>query len=82
MQVAKEGLSRGLTIEVEQPAAYCAMDVAEVLDRGRRFDAEEAQREIESVTLEQVREMAAALLQLDRMATAVCGPEGVSVRVA
>jgi predicted Zn-dependent peptidase len=82
VEVAKEGLSRGLTMEVELPASYCTMDVAEVLDRGRRFDPDIAREEIEGVMPDQVRRMAAELLRPDRMATAVCGPDGVSVQVA
>jgi len=82
VEVAKEGLSRGLTMEVEQPASYCSMDVAEVLDRGRRFDPEQARAEIEAVTPDEVRRMAAELLRTQRMASAMCAPDGVSVQVA
>ena len=82
VEVAREGLARGLAMEVELPAAYCAMDVAELLDRGRRFDLEVAQSEIAAVTALQVRRIAAEVLRPERMATALCGPDGVSVRVA
>jgi predicted Zn-dependent peptidase len=82
VEVAKEGLSRGLTMEVEQPASYCSMDVAEVLDRGRRFDPDQTRAEIDAVSPDQVRQMAAELLRTERMATALCGPEGASVQVA
>jgi predicted Zn-dependent peptidase len=82
VEVAKEGLFRGLVMDVEQPASYCAMDVAEVLDRGRRFDPEVAREEIEAVEPGQVRRMAAELLRPERMATALCGPDGASVQVA
>lgn len=82
VEVAKEGLSRGLMMEVEQPASYCSMDVAEVLERGRRFDPDDAREEIDAVTPELVRRMAAALLRPEQMATALCGPNGLSVQVA
>ena len=82
VEVTKEGMVRGLAMDSELPAARCAMDVAELLDRKRRFDPERARDEIFAVTTSQVRELAAELLRPDRMATAVCGPEGLSVRVA
>lgn len=82
VDVAREGLARGLAMDVELPAAYCAMDVSEVLDRGRRFDPEVAHREITAVNPAQVRRIAAEMLRPERMATALCGPDGVSVRVA
>jgi|APFre7841882724_1041349.scaffolds.fasta_scaffold03711_5 predicted Zn-dependent peptidase len=82
VEVAKEGLARGLAMDVEMPAAYCAMDVAEVLDRGRRFDTEVARNEIAAVTPKQVQRIAADMLRPERMATALCGPDGVSVQVA
>jgi predicted Zn-dependent peptidase len=58
------------------------MDVAEVLDRGRRFDTEVARGEIAAVTAKQVQRIAADMLRPERMATALCGPDGVSVQVA
>jgi predicted Zn-dependent peptidase len=69
-------------MDVELPAAYCAIDVSELLDRGRRFDPAVARREIAEVTAPQVRTIAAEMLRPERMATALCGPDGVSVRVA
>ncbi len=82
VEVAKEGLIRGLVIDAESPAAVCAMDVAELLERGRRFDPEATAAELEGVTTREVRDLARRLLRGDRMAMAVCGPEGLSVRVA
>lgn len=82
VEVAREGLVRGLAIDAESPAAVCAMDVAEVLERGRRFDLETTARELGAVTAEQVRSLAARLLRRGRMAAAVCGPEGLSMQVA
>jgi predicted Zn-dependent peptidase len=82
LEIAKEGMRRGLAIETEFSAARCAMDVAEILEHGRRFDFAKAAAEIEGVTTAQLREMAAELLRPERMAAAVCGPEGLEVRVA
>jgi len=82
IEVAREGLVRGLAIDSESPAAVCAMDVAETLDCGRRFDPEVTTAEICSVTAAQVRDMAVRVLRPDHMASAVSGPEGLSVQVA
>jgi predicted Zn-dependent peptidase len=82
VEVAKEGMMRGLVADAEVPAARCAMDVAELLERGRRFDPEVAADEISAVTVSQVRALADQLLQPERMAAAVCGPEGLEIRVA
>lgn len=79
VEVAREGLLRGLLMDSDLPAARCAMDVAEVLDRGRRFDLAAVRAELESVTHDEVRELAAAILRPDRMAAAICGPEGVEL---
>jgi predicted Zn-dependent peptidase len=80
--VAKQALVRGLTMDCELPAARCAMDVAELLERGRRFDPEVAMASVAGVTTKRVAELAARLLRTDSMAAAVCGPEGLSVQVA
>ncbi len=82
VEVTKEGMIRGLIMDSELPAGRCAMDVAELLDRNRRFDPERTRDEILAVTTVQVRHAAAGLLRPERMAAAVCGPEGLSVRVA
>ncbi len=82
IEVAKEGLLRGLQMDLESPSALCSLDVGEVLERGRRFDAAAARLELEQVTVEKVRAMAADVLRSDRMASAVCGPEGAVTRVA
>lgn len=82
VEVARTGLVRGLVMDTESPSAVCAMDVAETLDRGRRFDPEVTIAEIESVAASRVRDMAARILDFDRMASAIGGPEGLSVQVA
>jgi predicted Zn-dependent peptidase len=80
--VAKEGILRGLRMDMESPAAQCGHDVGEVLERGRRFDPETACRELESVTHEDVRRLASEILRPGKHASAVCGPEGAAIRVA
>jgi len=82
VEIAREGLIRGLMIDAESPAAVCAMDVAETLDLGRRFDLEVTAAEVEAVTAGAVRELARRMLKPDRMASAIGGPEGLSVQVA
>jgi predicted Zn-dependent peptidase len=82
VEVAKEGLLRGLQMDVESPGVLCSLDVGEMLDHGRRFDPADARREFEKVSVEDVRQMAAEVLRHDSMASAVCGPKGVAVRVA
>ena len=82
VEVAREGILRGLAMDSELPAVRCAMDVAEVLDRGRRFDPARTLEAIHGVTTDQVRELAGELLRSERMAAAVCGPNGLSAQVA
>jgi predicted Zn-dependent peptidase len=82
VDVAKEGLLRGLEMDLESPGGICSHDVGEVLERGRRFDPATARREYERLTVEEVRELAAEILQPKNMASAVCGPEGAATRVA
>jgi predicted Zn-dependent peptidase len=82
IEVAKEGILRGLAADAELPAARCAMDVAEVLERGRRFDPEIVAAEISAVAVNDVRALADGLLGPERMAAAVCAPEGLEIQVA
>jgi predicted Zn-dependent peptidase len=82
VEVALEGMVRGVEMDAELPAARCAMDVSEVLDRGRRFDPDRTREEILTVKPPQIRELAARLLRPEKMATAVCGPDGLAARVA
>lgn len=79
---AKEGLLRGFEMDMESPGGRCVLDVGEVLERGRRFDPQAARTELEAVTIADVRAMAEEVLRLDHMASAVCGPQSVAVRVA
>jgi len=76
VEVAVQGMVRGLQMEAETVAGTASLDVAEVLERGRRFDIDSVVKEISSITPEQVREVAKTILKPESMATAVCGPEG------
>jgi predicted Zn-dependent peptidase len=76
VEVALEGLRRGLLMDSDLPMARCAMDVAEILDRGRRFDLHAVLAELDAVTVDGVRELAESILRPERMAAALCGPEG------
>lgn len=78
VEVAKEGLSRGLEMDIESPSGICSLDVGELLERGRRFDPDTARGELRAVTPAQVRGLAAEILRPERMASAVCGPEGAA----
>jgi predicted Zn-dependent peptidase len=82
VEVAKEGMLRGLRMDMESPAARCSLDVGEMLERNRRFDPEVVCRELEAVTSGDVLRLAAEILRPDSCASAVCGPEGAAIRVA
>jgi hypothetical protein len=79
VEVAKEGLLRGLRMDSDLPVARCAMDVIELLDRGRRFDLATVRDELAAVTVDEVRELAAQILRPEHKAAALCGPEGVDL---
>ena len=82
VDVAKEGILRGLRMDIESPSAWCSLDVGELLVHGRRFDPDVAFRELEAVTREDVVSLAEEILRPERRASAVCGPEGAATRVA
>jgi predicted Zn-dependent peptidase len=82
VEVAKEGILRGLRMDMESPAARCSLDVGEMLERNRRFDPEVVCQELKAVTRDDVLRLAAEILQPDSCASAVCGPEGAATRVA
>jgi predicted Zn-dependent peptidase len=82
IEVAKEGMLRGLQMDIESPSGLCGLDVGEMIERGRRFDPEAARQELNEVTIEDVRQLAEEILRLDHMASAVCGPEGAATQVA
>ena len=82
VEVAKEGILRGLRMDMESPAACCSLDVGEMLERNRQFNPGVVCRELEAVTSDDVRRLAEEILQPDSSASAVCGPEGAATRVA
>jgi predicted Zn-dependent peptidase len=82
VEVAREAHVRALIIDSDNPSALCALDVAELLERGRRFDLEQAIDEVSAVTTTAVRELATSLLGPQKMAMAVCGPRGLAKQVA
>jgi predicted Zn-dependent peptidase len=82
VEVAKEGILRGLRMDMESPAARCSLDVGEVLERNRRFDPEVACRELQAVSRDDVLRLATEILRPERRASAICGPEGAATRVA
>lgn len=75
VEVAVQGMVRSLQMEAETAAGTASLDVAEVLERGCRFDLDSVVNEIRSITPEQVREVARDILKPETMASAVCGPE-------
>ncbi len=80
--VAREALIRGLEMDVEDCGARCALELAEVVERGRAFDPGRTAAELAAVTAAEVEALARELLHPETMATAVCGPKGVLERVA
>jgi predicted Zn-dependent peptidase len=82
IDVAREGLLRGLRMDIESSAGWCSMDVGEVLERQRRFDPARACQEIKDVSINDVLDLAGEILRPENMASAVCGPEGLAIQVA
>lgn len=82
VEVAVQGMVRGLQMESETVAGMASLDVAEVLERGHRFDIDAVVKEIQSITPELVREVAQTILRPEQMASAVCGPEDLAESVA
>ncbi len=82
VEVAVEATARGLMMDADEPSSRCGLEAAEVLELGRPFDLERVLGEIRMVSPAAVRKAARDLLRPERMATAVCGPQGVTERVA
>lgn len=89
VELAKESIGSAIVLGTEGPEALMEAHAAEMLGRGRRFDAEQLRRELAAVTPERVRELARQLVRLEALAGAVCGPQrgvalpaGVTRRVA
>ncbi len=76
--LAREALLSGVVLASEGTDARLDAHAGEYLARGRRFDAATLRREIESVTVARVRQLARDVVRLDALAGAVCGPHGAS----
>ncbi len=77
VEVAVQGMARGLQMEAESAAGRASLDVSEVLERNRRFDLDQVLSELGAIRPPEVRQLAGQTLRLERMASAVCGPESV-----
>ncbi len=82
VEVAVEGLVRGLVLDAEEVGGRAALEAAWLLERGRGFDLEEAVAELRAVRRDQVAGLAEEVLRLHGAAVAVCGPEGAGELVA
>lgn len=87
--LAKAAIASSIVLGTEGPDALMEAHAAEMLGRGRRFNAALLARELEAVTPERVRALARQLVRLEALAGAVCGPargvvlpQGVVRRVA
>ncbi|MEP0775421.1 MAG: insulinase family protein [Acidobacteriota bacterium] len=72
--LARESIASAIVLGTEGPDALMEAHAAEMLARGRRFDAAQLRRELDAVTPERVRELARRLVRLELLAGAVCGP--------
>lgn len=80
--LAKDALLAGVVLGSEGTDARMDAHAGEFLARGRRFDAKQLRGEIEAVTADSVRRLARAVVQLDALAGAVCGPHGAALTPA
>ena len=89
VHLARQALAAGVVLGAEGTDALLEAHAAELMARSRPFDAAAIRRELEEVTPERVRALAAKVVHLEALAGAVCGPaaglrlpEVVSRRVA
>ena len=82
VDIAKQAHVRGLQMDVETTAGLCILDVAELLERGRRFDLDLATAELMRVSTGDVKNLARRVLDPQTMAMAVCGPEELNEQVS
>ena len=71
---ALQGMTRSLQMEAETPGGRASYDVTEVIERSRRFDLDRTLGELNAVTVDRIRQVAAEMLRSETMASAVCGP--------
>jgi predicted Zn-dependent peptidase len=74
VMLARRALTAGVVLGSEGTDALMEANAGEFLARGRRFDAASVRRELELVSPERVRALAAQVVRLDAIAGAVCGP--------
>jgi predicted Zn-dependent peptidase len=72
--LARRALAAGMVLGSEGTDALMEAHAGEFLARGRRFDAAAVRRELNLVSPEHVRALAAQVVCLDAIAGAVCGP--------
>ncbi len=72
--LARRALVAGVVLGSEGSDALMEAHAGEFLARGRRFDAAAVRHELDQVSLERVRTLAAMVVRLDAIAGAVCGP--------
>jgi predicted Zn-dependent peptidase len=72
--LARRSLASGIVLGSEGTDALMEAHAGEFLARGRRFDGAELRRELDRVTVDRVRSLAADVVKLDAIAGAVCGP--------
>jgi predicted Zn-dependent peptidase len=74
VMLARHALEAGIVLGSEGTDALMEAHAGEFLARRRRFDAAALRRELELVSVERVRALAAQVVRLDAIAGAVCGP--------
>lgn len=79
VELAKQALTASIVLGACSPDSLMEAHAGEFLSRGRRFSQTEVEAEICRVSIDQVREMAARVLDLSLLAGAVCGPPGQAV---
>jgi len=80
VMLARRALAAGILLGSEGTDALMEAHAGEYLARRRRFDAASLRRELDLVSPERVRALAAQVVRLDSIAGAVCGP-GAGLRL-
>lgn len=79
VELAKQALTASIVLGASSPDSLMEAHAGEFLSRGRRFSQVEVEAEIRRVSPQDVRDMAARVLDLSLLAGAVCGPPGHAV---
>lgn len=72
VETAVQGMKRSLLMDAETPQGRAALDIGEILDRGRRFSLKRVLEELDAITREDLSRVAAQYLRPELMASAVC----------